>query len=168
MGQIPPLPTPTAPPLPSPVGVGIFEPKVYGWMHYIWTWGYEIFVAFHLGNQSHEDFLCDLNSSPHHKTIFMGSQAKDTNYSENQSNSTQGRSTHPCWPELVLRYAVRTWRAKYWLKIINMNKYMSNNSKDAIFSEKKKTAGCSTAKPRAFTIYLEARRTQASSRSHLI
>ena len=36
------------------------------------------------------------------------------------------------------------------------------------FLRKKKPAGCSTANPRAFTIYLEVRSTQASSTSHLI
>ena len=88
-------------------------------------------------------------------------------YSDNQSNGTHGRSTHPCWPELVLRYAVRSWRAKYWPKPLKNHQYMSKSSRDVIFSGKKAPAGCSTTNPRAFTIYLEVRSTQASSISHV-
>ena len=62
-------------------------------------------------------------------------------YSGKQSKGTQGRSTHLCWPELVLRYAVRSWRAKYWPKPLNKSQIHVENFQGCHFLRKKSPCG---------------------------
>ena len=65
----------------------------------------------------------------------------NSEYSGKQSKGTQGRSTHPCWSELVLRYAVRSWRAKYWPKPLQKSQIHVENFQGCHFLRKKSPCG---------------------------